>query len=615
MALLSFVATLFGGDRSGPVDSQPKPSLSVPLSPAIQACSLRIAALLPDLTTEESEELVLRPIEAFAERVYDLGASERHHHREPFGLRDHSLEAAEVALRIALSDAFVDHVAPSPEEQEFRIPRLRYAAFLFGLLHDIGKILGLRVHAGRETWNPFSESLSEFTLRHTRDKPTVTWRAGRGPDAHVWVQSFLFGLFHSRPMVDYLGAPLLAELLEGRSPAAERLRKIVSEADQRSTRDYEAREARAKRTPEPAEGAVLFEPPVDYADLVPKAFQEALRESIFALNTAQGDLWVGSDFVAFRYPSALQKLAGFVRERLGPVSQKARQLQTGEGGARELAHHLAEHEALFQDGGTGGWKVQVAISVGGAFDATAGVLVRKDFLIPGELTRQGLPLFTGGLSLRRPNDHVELAVPGFRPPALPKDNPLREIPAPPRAAAPPSPPPAPPTAKTLPSKPNPEAAPAPELPAQAALRAMLTPDLLLQDLREGILAGWIPTNLWNGRVYVLPDVTYMVTPFTFRHLVERGLYGADPSKATYDYLNALSKLDCVRRYGASRIVTKILLRKGAQPCAVVVFETRGLFRSEEELARVGYWRDTEIVEAEAEPPPHPSQPTETQAHG
>lgn len=611
MTLLSLVTSLLGNERAPGTAARANGE-----APHAPSRSVRIAELLPDLTKDESAALVLGPTEAFARLVHDLPASERHHHRESFGLRDHSLEVAEYALRIALSDAFVDHVAPNPEEQEFRIPRLRYAAFLFGLLHDIGKVLGLRVQSGRETWNPLAEPLVEFTLRSRRDPPLLVWRAGRGSDAHVWVQYFLFGRFHTREMVDYLGSPLLAELLEGRSPASERLRKIVAAADQRSTREYEAREARAKRTPEAAEEAVFFEPSVDYADLVPKAFLEALRESVFGTNTVDGDLWVGSDYVAFRYPAALQKLAGFVRERLGPVSQKARQLQTGEGGARDLAHHLAEHEALFQEAGSGAWKVQMAISLGGAFDATAGVLVRKDFLAPGEVPRQALPLFGGGLVLRRQHDHAELAVPGFRGPAVREAAPLPAPPAPSRAAVPPSPSlrPAPQAAASSLPDPKPEVPPVPESAAQASLRAVLAPDILLQDIREGILGSWIPTNLWNGRVYVLPDVTYMVTPYTFRHLVERGLYSADPSKATCDYLNALSKLDCVRHYGPGRIVTRVLFRKNAQPMAVVVFDTRGLFRNEEEVARVGFWTDTQILETETEPMPQSSGSGEPPSH-
>lgn len=594
MALLSFV-TGFLGNRSDrqAADGAPTEGGLLSAEPRIREHAGRISGLLPDLSREESEDLVIRPIGAFAERVHDLPASERHHHREPFGLLDHSLDVAEYAVRISLSEAFVSHAAPNPEDQEFRIPRLRYASFLFGLLHDIGKILGLYVKAGRETWNPLAETLYGFKLRHRLESAEVVWRAGRGSDAHVWVQSFLFGMFHTREMVEYVGAPLLAELLEGKTTAAERLRKVVAEADQRSAREHEAREARTPRSisdagSEPA----LFEPAVNYADLVPKAFLEALREAVFALNEVDGDLWVGSEYVAFRYPSAFQKLAGYVRERLGPVSQKARLLQTGEAGARELAHHLAEHGALFEDPQAGAWKVQVAMSLGGAFDATAGVLVRKDFLLPGAAVRESLPLFSGGVSLHRTSDHAELAVPGFRAP------PPSEPPAP--QAPPASPAGARPPKDQAPEDANPDHGRA----GDGVPRPAITAQTLLEDLREGILSGWLPSNTWNGQVYVTPDATYMITPSTFRVLVMRGLYTVDPGKSSGEYLNALAKLPCVRQHGNGRVVTKVLLRRNVKPCAAVIFDTRGLFRSEAELARAGYWEETQITEeaAPASPP-------------
>jgi hypothetical protein len=137
----------------------------------------------------------------------------------------------------------------------------------------------------------------------------------------------------------------------------------------------------------------------------------------------------------------------------------------------------------------------------------------------------------------------------------------------------------------------------------------LVPGVLLEDIRRTILDGKIPLNQWNAQVYVLEDRTYFVTPNGFRRLVDQGLYSLDPSKGGSAYLDALSKLDCVFKFGSSgRVVTKIRLRENAKPCSVVVFRTRGLFKNDGEIAHVGFWTETQIVEegAPAAQAPAPS---------
>jgi hypothetical protein len=132
----------------------------------------------------------------------------------------------------------------------------------------------------------------------------------------------------------------------------------------------------------------------------------------------------------------------------------------------------------------------------------------------------------------------------------------------------------------------------------ASLRAKIVPGVLLEDIRQTILGGKIPVNQWNAQVYVCEDRTYFVTPNGLRRLVEQGLYSLDPSGGTA-YLDALSKLDCVLKAGDSgRIVRKIRIRENVKPCSVVAFQTRGLFKTDEEVARVGFWTETQILEEE-----------------
>jgi len=602
---MQLFATLLGlRETRRPSVAPGQASDPIEVDPGRKACLERIGSLLSDLTKDESRELVWEAARAFARRVYDVPASERHHHHDRWGLLDHSLEVAEFAVRAALGANFMESTAPHPEVQEFRVPRLRYAAFFLALHHDIGKILGVVVHSGRRTWNPLAEDLAEFASGS--EPPTLLWRAGRGDDAHKHHMSYLLGMFSVPAIARYLTAPLLAETLEGRTAAAQRLNDLVIKADQKSTVLDLARQARAKETPAAPIGPSYAQLSVGYAELVPKAFGEGLREALFAVNTLDGDLWIGKEYVALRYPATVGKLAALVRERLGPVSQKARMLPAGDEGARALAHHLSEHELLFRDASTGSWKVQMSLSMNGSFHVTAAILVPRKTLFPGA-EGHAPEIFPGQTSFARPSDSSELGIPGFRH----MEKPATSAAAPGAADRPPAPPPrlvprpiepVRPTPDALPLEPPPAPVAVADPAALAALRAHVVPGILLEDIRRLILEGKIPVNQWNAQVYVLEDRTYFVTPNGFRRLVENGLYSLDPSKQGNTYLDALAKLDCVHKHGAGRVVTRIRLRENAKPCCVVVFETRGLFRNEQEIARVGYWTETRITE-DGSPPP------------
>lgn len=580
---------------------------------ARRAAALRIVSLLGDLSKEDSEELVLGVLRSFSRRVYDLPASERHHHHGRWGLLDHSLEVAEYALRASLGANFMESVAPHPEVHEFRLPRLRYATFLFGLFHDAGKILGVSVKSGHRDWNPFSEDLADFLDEESGPAPSVFWRAGRGMDAHDHHLAYLLGIFIPGAVADYLSAPLLAELLERRSAAAIRVFDLVAQADQRSAKEDMVRQEKEKET---SNTVTLAYPElsVGYQELVPKAFVEGLREGLFSANIPDGDLWIGREYVALRYPSAVGKLAGIVRERLGPASQKARMLPSGDAGARDLANHLSELDLIFRDTQTGSWKVQMSVALEGSFQATAAILFKRVLLFPQNSAVPAPELFPGEATFSRPSDHSALGIPGFREPS-PSEEPRSTGHAPGVPSVAKSE-----ILRTLPHERNfktsnlpEEAPPAPVVasPVKAAcLRETPLPDVLLEDIRTMILEGKILVNRWNAQVYVLPDRTYFVTPSGFRKMVELGLYRVDPSTSNSLYLNTLAKLDCVRKHGNGRVVSKMRLRENTAQCAVVTFETHGLFRTEEEIARVGFWTETDIVDVPLASTPPPAEDEE-----
>lgn len=76
-------------------------------------------------------------LDAFAEFVQLLPASESHHHAQPGGLLVHLLEVAAHALHFR--DAYKLPMGVAPEEQTRLAARYTYAVLVASLLHDIGK--------------------------------------------------------------------------------------------------------------------------------------------------------------------------------------------------------------------------------------------------------------------------------------------------------------------------------------------------------------------------------------------------------------------------------------------------------------------------------------------
>ncbi|MEZ8030336.1 MobH family relaxase, partial [Enterovibrio norvegicus] len=117
--------------------------------------------------------------------VHLLPASEHNHHSEVGGLLRHSFEVGLNSLRR------VKRRKPEPiglvDIEKLREPRWQFAAFLTGMLHDIGKVVGdIHVH-GHNTgtiWNAHCDSIYTWATRHGETKYTVEWMNNRRSYAH-----------------------------------------------------------------------------------------------------------------------------------------------------------------------------------------------------------------------------------------------------------------------------------------------------------------------------------------------------------------------------------------------------------------------------------------------
>lgn len=101
-------------------------------------------------------------LERFAEVVQLHPASRQHHHSQPGGLLDHTLEVTLRALR--LSAGVILPPGAEPEELLQNAERWRFGIFICGLLHDVGKVIG-----------------DQETVYKDSDGKYVHWQAWHGP--------------------------------------------------------------------------------------------------------------------------------------------------------------------------------------------------------------------------------------------------------------------------------------------------------------------------------------------------------------------------------------------------------------------------------------------------
>jgi hypothetical protein len=141
--------------------------------------------MLSRLTLQPETGFVLEVLEAFASWVVDLPASERYHHRGPYGLLEHSMDVAAETLKELERRWGGGGVALAPRDR----PLWSRVTFALALLHDCGKILDMEVQApdGSASWNPLAESLAAFKSRQGLPPSRRTlyrFRVGRGQHGH-----------------------------------------------------------------------------------------------------------------------------------------------------------------------------------------------------------------------------------------------------------------------------------------------------------------------------------------------------------------------------------------------------------------------------------------------
>jgi hypothetical protein len=172
---------------------------------------------LAELCGRPEERFLFESVGLFALYIGDLPASERFHHRERFGLLDHSLEVAGGMLyemNEGRAQARTSGHPTSPDEILWA-----RGAMGMGLYHDLGKVFDLEVEdPGSDLeWNPSREPLAFFKRRVGIPflAPTpLLYRKGRGLERHeergLALVARLVPVLEEDPLVDFLAQGLRA---------------------------------------------------------------------------------------------------------------------------------------------------------------------------------------------------------------------------------------------------------------------------------------------------------------------------------------------------------------------------------------------------------------------
>lgn len=148
------------------------------------AKELRDALTVLPLAKADIERFVMPTLTRSIGVMHLLPASETHHHSGAGGLLVHSLQCASAMVNLAECTDLTQ--GQTHQEAHHNKPRWILAAFLTGLLHDVGKIFDMQVLSDKlDVWNPSLESLLDWGRRLELERYHVHWCAGREHNRHA----------------------------------------------------------------------------------------------------------------------------------------------------------------------------------------------------------------------------------------------------------------------------------------------------------------------------------------------------------------------------------------------------------------------------------------------
>ena len=194
------------------------------------------------LSPDNFKKDVLPALSQFAEYVQLIPASESHHHAQPGGLLQHTLEVAANAL--ALREGYKLPTGAAPEEQIQRAPVWSFGILVAALLHDVGKpvadvlidFYGDNPAKSCGSWNGLVGSMRAQALSVDADFYTVQFPHKKDYEAHQRLPVTLLHALLPPSAMQWLGSDkrLLSELLaylDNNEKVETVIKEIVVKAD------------------------------------------------------------------------------------------------------------------------------------------------------------------------------------------------------------------------------------------------------------------------------------------------------------------------------------------------------------------------------------------------
>lgn len=194
------------------------------------------------LSTENNERDIAPILHAYAQFVQMLPASESHHHAQPGGLLQHTLEVVDYAL--SYRRAYMLPVGAGAE----RVNELKHVwtsgVLLAALFHDLGKpmsdvrvvLYGPKIARDGQLWHPIAGDM----LLHKATHYTVVFNETRRYDDHKALPLILMQRLVPRHVMAWMSsqdADMLSQLLKNLSDGGSGiLGELVKKADMESTR-------------------------------------------------------------------------------------------------------------------------------------------------------------------------------------------------------------------------------------------------------------------------------------------------------------------------------------------------------------------------------------------
>lgn len=317
--MLSFIANLFKqGNKQPYIGAIPPAKIGAEIAPGYPPPPNGIPLLSPNRLLDKHADLItalrqtvgiadplfdklyLPSIERMASFVHMLPASESHHHRGAGGALRHAIEVATYTSRA--SESVMIGSLDLPVRRKQKEIAWRYAAFVAGLCHDIGKpVTDLTANTqGGAQWNPMAESLYEWGEKTGAEHYYIAWQPNRHK-MHEQFYSVLVSKIAGHDGMEYLGVVgheavgWVLSLNQAATIEQKKMYELVTKGDMLSVEND-------LRTH--AGGADVAVAGVNLEKVVQDTLQNRFRLGIWAVNKLGGRAWKTASGVFLVWPIA-----------------------------------------------------------------------------------------------------------------------------------------------------------------------------------------------------------------------------------------------------------------------------------------------------------------------